>query len=283
MNTQRFTWIEIFLLLLLLALAATTQAATVSAAPSQQASVLAVVANGGASLVAAPDGDVPRELNAGVVVTAVAQTEDGAWTQVETRDNTTGWVESARLIAVGLDTLPKTTPQPSATATSAAVVAISDTATPSTAPPQNRAANRPQSAVVRGDGAALRQSPNGDAIEQLKAGAILSAVSSVDGWIEVRNADGVTGWVAEDQVLVLAVATATPPTAQVTAAPSPTPTPTSTATPDYPLGTIAQLGTQRLNVRSAPASDATIIGKADGEESYPCGRAMKPAIGSSCS
>ncbi len=261
MYTQQLKWITAFVLCLMLTVAIQTGAA--NATPAQQASVLAVVTNGGATLYSAPDGEAISTLNAGLVVTAVAQNQDRTWTRIETRDKSSGWVESARLIAVGLDTLLQMTPS------AATPTIVANTTEPSTQSVPTTSSTTLRTAVVRGSGATLKETPNGKTVDQLRAGTVLTALSagSAGQWIEVSTDDGQRGWVASAEVLTLQVPTVTPTVAAATAAS--TPTATAAPTPDYPLATVTELGTQRLNVRSGPAADAPVIAKAGSGDVYP--------------
>ncbi len=77
------------------------------AAYAQQSDgVLAVVNVADAPLLAAPGGATVGTLALGSVVTAVQRTADGQMVEVVTETGGSGWVDSASLVAFGLDKLP---------------------------------------------------------------------------------------------------------------------------------------------------------------------------------
>jgi len=138
------------LFLLLITLYPTSWAAQLSApsiAQAQSAGRLAVVGAQGADVYDAPDGTVVESLTAGATLTAVGRTADSLWVVVETDDQTSGWVETQRIVIFGTDQLPVMleTPAQSPTATQPADATIADT--PAATAAATKAATKAATAV----------------------------------------------------------------------------------------------------------------------------------------
>lgn len=201
---------------------------------------------------------------------------------------------------------PTPSPSPTATATYTPSPTPPPTVTPTTAAAQG--ASSTILAVVRGGGAALVENPGGASVEDVTVGSTLTALAvSEDGeWIQVRTAQGATGWVASDQVIAFqlealprvsvevaqpaeedaaAEAGATAPAEDEAGSAAATPAATSAGTSSLPsvdtqirrpapeaaegavVASVAMSGS-RLNIRSAPGTGSTIVGKALPDEQF---------------
>ncbi len=278
-------------------------AVAVAAPPAQSAPArtLAIVNAEGARLYAAPDGEVRATLMAGTILTAFGRTADGLWIVVQTPDNLSGWIQSSGVMVYGMEELPVMLydSEPTAAPTPSVQPVNAITATPvaaaaQTAAPQNVAmteqsggiAQTPMVAVVRTGDVSFYDRPDGTPFLPLTGGMALTAWARTEdnNWLLVRNAEGVTGWVPTDTVVIANIAqlpvqagdavtvvtpiptsvpdaAATPEAAQTPAAPETpaAPGPSTTASP--PTATVIQIDS-RLNVRSGPGLEHTIIGKA---------------------
>ena len=180
--------------------------------------------------------------------------------------------------------VPSPTPSPTPLPTVAPTVAASGT---SAAPAGGSPVSGQGSlvAVVRGGGAALYDRPNGTETAQLSTGTALTAWGrTADGqWLVVAASSGASGWVQTANVVVFnaeelpvldattglpaapgtetsgepATAAAPVPTAE---APAESPAP---ATDPNAITASVTVTNARLNIRSGPGTDFTVLGKAE--------------------
>jgi hypothetical protein len=190
-----------------------------------------------------------------------------------------------------LTSTPTNTLQPTATST-----ALPDTAPASIENRENAVASRPAPVlqhtsanssnpylqamgVVRSGGASLTDGPSGGELASLPAGEIVTLLrrSEDDGWLEVARKDSSSGWVARAELLTAGIAKLSrlgeevaPAVVEATAPAVEEAAPLAEAGPGLSLvlATVRTDGS-RLNVRSGPGSDFSIIAKADNASSYP--------------
>ncbi|MEZ4706935.1 MAG: SH3 domain-containing protein, partial [Caldilineaceae bacterium] len=74
---------------------------------ANSSTVMAVVRGGGAALLENPGGALIEDVRVGSTLTALAVSTDGDWIQARTAAGATGWVESKRVIAFRLESLPQ--------------------------------------------------------------------------------------------------------------------------------------------------------------------------------
>ncbi|MEZ4661264.1 MAG: SH3 domain-containing protein [Caldilineaceae bacterium] len=101
---------------------------------ANSSTVMAVVRGGGAALLENPGGAPIEDVRVGSTLTALAVSNDGDWIQARTAAGATGWVESKRVIAFRLDSLPRVAvevAQPEESAAESAESGAGVTATPS--------------------------------------------------------------------------------------------------------------------------------------------------------
>lgn len=192
------------------------------AAPLQQGRapetprVVAVVSSQGAALYDAPGGAVMDSLIVGARLDLQARTQDGKWVLGTTVDGLTGWVESERLLVLGLRRLPvqKPTPvpRPSPTATSSTGTSPTTTSPPPTGTPAPTPSPTPfvppegpsALALVRTGGATLWNEAGAQVAKLEPAAHLRAAYRTPDGgWFFVYNDAGVNGWAAAEELIVV--------------------------------------------------------------------------------
>ncbi len=198
-----------------------------------------VVRPGGAQLYSAPNGDVVENLPIGTVVTVSGRTGDDQWLVGVAPDGKIGWVQVAQMIAVGVDLLPVYDDSSGVTTTvvPANVVASNSVSTTVTQNTVTQNSVVPNTVVPN---ATVANSAGPDT-------TVPNAPSSGD---TANNPAASTATLTE-QPSVSQSAQA----AQLPAAASATTTAPSGAAV---IGTVAS-GTDRLNIRSGPGIDFSIV------------------------
>lgn len=201
-----------------LALAAPTEQGMAPRTPH----VVAIVGGRGATLYEVPGGSVIDTLVVGARLNLQARSEDGNWVFGETVDGVSGWVETSRLLVLGLPRLPvqKATPAPTPppTTTPEATGPAPETSTPAPTaaettleptpaptptpfvPPEG-----PTSLAIARLGGATLWSDAGLEITRLKAGSHLDAAYRTpdNAYYFVFNAAGAHGWAAAEELIVV--------------------------------------------------------------------------------
>ena len=172
-------------------------------------------------------------------------------------------------VAAPVDAAQAVSPSESATETAPVMLASADGAAP-TVPTQNSLR-----ALAGGSGATLYDSPNGEALQTFAmAQPLIATGRSDDGaWIRIE-ADGLSGWVAANQLLLfnaesLPLADAEADAAdEVVAQPGQAEQASERTIGEGEMMATVTLQTSRLNVRSAPNTEGRIIGKAMPNDRY---------------
>ena len=225
-QSKGFTHLFILTLLaaLLLNPASVAQAATPISGP-------VVVRPGGAPLYDEPDGEVVATLSTSTVFTATGRTEDQAWVVGYASPSEAGWLQVARVIAVGVEMLPVANGAAIAPAALPAASAPAAAGTPTIDAP----AASPDAAVDVASGDLITGTvASGDDRLNVRSGpgTAYSIVAkampgesypvigrSADGaWLQISRGGGETGWVSAaylqiegDPTLLPTVEAASPP------------------------------------------------------------------------
>lgn len=202
--------------------------------------------------------------------------------------------ESSQMEAMSETTEPEQAPSASAPAAASQETTTAQTGSAQPASAASRSTQRRSVlAVVRGNGATLRNSPSGGTLRSLPVGTMMSTTGrdAAGTWLFGETRDGDAGWVAADRVVAFgqedlpqvdasgaaigtgsagasnASASGSAPAGSAAASVSSARRPAPANPRNLPIATVATDGS-RLNIRGGPGTQYAIVGKAQRGEQF---------------